>query len=63
MRLPDVLRDAWVSRPDNLRHGNPRRYRLTLFALLVGDIAFAFQQTAVIPALPTIEWDLQAPAT
>lgn len=63
MRLPDVLRDAWVSRPDNLRHGSPRRYRLTLFALLVGDVAFAFQQTAVIPALPTIGWDLQAPAT
>lgn len=31
-----------------------------LAALLVGNIAFAFQQTAIIPAIPTIGRDLQA---
>ena len=39
-----VLRGAWASRPDNLPRGDRRRYHLALFALLVGDIAFAFQQ-------------------
>ena len=63
MRLAEVLRGAWASRPDNLRRGHRLRYRLTLVALLVADITFAFQQTAVIPAFPTIEQDLQAPAT
>lgn len=63
MRLIQVLRGAWASRPDNLHHGHRFRYRLALVALLLADITFAFQQTAVIPAFPTIEQDLRAPAT
>lgn len=38
-----------------------RPYRGTLAALVLGTTAFAFQQTAVVPALPTIEDDLAAP--
>jgi MFS family permease len=58
-----VLRGVWASRPGSLPRGNRHRYRLALVALLIGDVTFAFQQTAVIPTLPSIEQDLQAPAT
>ena len=43
--------------------GDPRRYRSAIAALVVADVAFAFLQTAVIPALPTIERDLNASAS
>jgi EmrB/QacA subfamily drug resistance transporter len=41
--------------------GGRRRYRAALAALVLGTTAFAFQQTAVVPALPTIEAELAAP--
>ena len=40
-----------------------RRHCPVLVALLLTNIAFAFQQTAVIPALPTIEHALHTSAT
>ena len=55
------MRRAWRARPPVLDRGDRRRYRGTLAALFLGTTAFAFQQTAVLPALPTIERDLQAP--
>ena len=33
---------------------------LTLAALAVADIAFAFQQTAIVPAIPAVQRDLHA---
>ncbi|MGI9049711.1 MAG: MFS transporter [Rubrobacteraceae bacterium] len=42
---------------------NGRRHRPVLVALLLTNVAFAFQQTAVIPALPTIEHALHTSAT
>lgn len=44
-------------RPRTKHEDGPRGYRAVFVALLVADIAFAFQQTAVIPAIPTIERD------
>jgi len=41
-------------------HGDRHRYLAALAALVIGTTAFAFQQTAVVPALPTIEVDLAA---
>lgn len=61
-RIAALLRRAQVSSSASQPRGNRRRYLLALVALVVGDIAFAFQQTAVIPALPSIEQDLQSPA-
>lgn len=40
----------------NRGHGG----RWTLAALAVADIAFAFQQTAVVPAIPAVQRDLHA---
>ncbi len=48
-------------RPPARELGDRRRYLGALVALVLGTTAFAFQQTAVVPALPTIEGDLGAP--
>ena len=58
--MPTPLRSAWAARPAALEVGDRRRYRGTLAALVLGTAAFAFQQTAVVPALPAIERDLEA---
>lgn len=57
------LRRAWESRPDALDLGDRRRYLVALVALAAGDAAYAFQQTAIIPALPTVQRALHAPET
>jgi EmrB/QacA subfamily drug resistance transporter len=55
------LRQRWKARPASRELGDRRRYQGALVALVLGTTAFAFQQTAVVPALPTIERELAAP--
>lgn len=62
-RLAAPVRHAWERRPDALDVGDQRRYGVALAALAIGDAAYAFQQTAVIPAFPTIQRALHAPET
>src|SRR4051794_13216621 len=47
-------------RHDRLPVGSRRRAGLVLAALVAGDAAVGFQQTAILPAIPTIERDLGA---
>ena len=44
-----------AGRPASRELGDRRRYVGVVAALFLGTTAFAFQQTAVVPALPTIE--------
>ena len=48
--------------PRSLEPEHPRRYRVTLGALVLSVVSFAFLETAVVPAFPSIETSLHAPA-
>ncbi|MGH3319599.1 MAG: MFS transporter [Streptosporangiaceae bacterium] len=55
-----MLRGTGVTLPAALPVGDPSRWRPALAALLVADMVYGFQQTAITPALPIVQQDLGA---
>ncbi|HEU5028402.1 MAG TPA: MFS transporter [Spirillospora sp.] len=50
---------ATAERPDTAR--GPATHRRALAALVLADVAFAYQQTAVVPVIPVIEKEIGVP--